>query len=275
MTNKKHFGELKANQRVKYLKDLSVAVELHDCLEKLKEKYGVSFGKVNLDSAIISYLFVDNVIFLAGINQRIIPGIFPSYTRLPDGKNEDDFEKEDLEKLTSLQKEFEKSILENKPLQVNFSEDKIVEALKKVRPNPNGEETNLSYFNSCNLATKSEVYDYIMHKQGFANHKENSFWVTLKNVPANDKKLKDDPEFLDSFVVQYERLSTNKQPHLSMFYDGCQGQERMDKKHPAYEFYKKWNVFGMPGLTIEEWNELMSDIEKLKKLHEEYLNNHQ
>lgn len=267
MTNKKHFGELKANQRVKYLKDLSAAVELHDYLETLKEKYGVSFGKLNLDSAIISYLFVDNVIFLAGINQRIIPGIFPSYTRLPDGKTENDFEKEDLEKLTSLQKEFEKSILENKPLQVDFSEDEIVEALKKVRPNPNGEETNLSYFNSCNLATKSEIYDYIMHKQGFANHKENSFWVTLKNVPANDKKLQDDPEFLDSFVVQYERLSTNKQPHLSMFYDGCQGQERMDKNHPAYEFYKKWNVFGMPGLTIEEWNELMSDIEKLKKLH--------
>lgn len=273
MTNKKHFGELKANQRVKYLKDLSAAVELHDYLEKLKEKYGVSFGKVNLNSAIISYLFINNVIFLAGISQRIIPRIFPSYTRLPDGKNEDDFEKEDLEKLTSLQKEFEKSILENKPLQVDFSEDEIVEALKKVRPNPNGEETNLSYFNSCNLATKSEVYDYIMHKQGFANHKENSFWVTLKNVPANDKKLKDDPEFLDSFVVQYERLSTNKQPHLSMFYGGCQGQERMDKKHPAYGFYKKWNVFGMPGLTIEEWNELMSDIEKLKKLHGEYLKN--
>ena len=131
MTNKKHFGELKANARVTYLKDLPAAVELHDYLETLKEKYGVSFGKVNLNSAIISYLFIDNVIFLAGISQRIIPYIFPSYTRM------------------------------------------------------------------------------------------------------------------------------------------------MDKKHPAYEFYKKWNVFGMPGLTIEEWNELMSDIEKLKKLHEEYLNNHQ
>ena len=274
MTNKKHFGELKANARVTYLKDLPAAVELHDYLETLKEKYGVSFGKVNLNSAIISYLFIDNVIFLAGISQRIIPYIFPSYTRMPEGKNEDDFKKEDIEKLTILQKAFEKSILENKPLQADFSEDKIVEALKKVWPNPNG-ETDLSYFNSCNLATKSEVYDYIIHKQGFANHKENSFWVTLNNVPANDKKLQDDPEFLDSFVVQYERLSTNKQPHLSMFYDGCQGQERMDKKHPAYEFYKKWNVFGIPGLTIEEWNELMSDIEKLKKLHEEYLNNHQ
>ena len=222
MTNKKHFGELKANARVTYLKDLPAAVELHDYLETLKEKYGVSFGKVNLNSAIISYLFIDNVIFLAGISQRIIPYIFPSYTRMPEGKNEDDFKKEDIEKLTILQKAFEKSILENKPLQADFSEDKIVEALKKVWPNPNG-ETDLSYFNSCNLATKSEVYDYIIHKQGFANHKENSFWVTLNNVPANDKKLQDDPEFLDSFVVQYERLSTNKQPHLSMFYDGCQG----------------------------------------------------
>lgn len=275
MTHKKYFDKLKANKRVKYLKNLPAAVELHDYLEKLKEKYGVSFGKVNLNSAIISYLYVDNVIFLAGISQHIIPRIFPSYTRLPNGKNEDDFKKEDIEKLTSLQKAFEKSIMENKPLQVDFSEDEIVEALKKVRPNPNEEETNLSYFNSCNRAIKSEVYDYITHKQGFANHKENSFLVKLKNVPANDEKLQDDPEFLDSFVVRYERLSTNKQPHLSMFYDGCQGQERMNKNHPAYEFYKKWNVFGMPGLTIEEWNELMSDIEKLKKLHEEYLNNHQ
>lgn len=40
MTNKKHFGELKANARVTYLKDLPAAVELHDYLETLKEKYG-------------------------------------------------------------------------------------------------------------------------------------------------------------------------------------------------------------------------------------------
>ena len=46
--------------------------------------------------------------------------------------------------------------MENKPLQVDFSEDEIVDALKAVRPNPNGEETNLSYFNSCNLATKAK-----------------------------------------------------------------------------------------------------------------------
>lgn len=64
----KYFDELKANKRVKHLRDLPAAVELHDYLETLKEKYGISFGKVNLDSAIISYLFVDNVIFLAGIN---------------------------------------------------------------------------------------------------------------------------------------------------------------------------------------------------------------
>ena len=215
MTNKKYFGELKANKRVVYLKDLPTAVELHDYLAKLKEKYGVSFGKVNLNSAIISYLFIDNVIFLAGISQRIIPHIFPNYTRLPDGKNEDDFEKEDIEKLTSLQKAFEKSIMENKPFQIDFSEDEIVDALKVVCPNPNG-ETDLSYFNSCNIATKSEAYDYIMHKQGFANHKENSFWVTLKNVPANDEKLQDDPEFLDSFVVQYER--NDFQPTNNLIY---------------------------------------------------------
>lgn len=270
----KYFDELKANKRVKHLRDLPAAVKLHDYLETLNKKYGVSFGKVNLDSVIISYLFVDNVIFLAGISQRIIPRIFPSYTRLPDGKTEDDFEKEDLEKLTSLQKAFEKSILENKPYQIDFSEEEIVEALKEVRPNPNG-DTDPSYFNSCNRFTKSEVYDLIMKKHNFANHKEHAFWVKLENVPANDKNLKDNPEFLDSFVIQYERLFPNRNPHLSMFYDGCQGQEMMDKKHPAYEFYKKWNVFGMPGLTIEEWNELQSDIEKLKKLHEEYLKNHQ
>ena len=157
----KYFDELKANKRVKHLRDLPAAVKLHDYLETLNKKYGVSFGKVNLDSAIISYLFVDNVIFLAGISQRIIPRIFPSYTRLPDGKTEDDFEKEDLEKLTSLQKAFEKSILENKPYQIDFSEEEIVEALKEVRPNPNG-DTDPSYFNSCNRFTKSEVYDLII-----------------------------------------------------------------------------------------------------------------
>ena len=152
----KYFDELKANKRVVYLKDLPAAVELHDCLETLNKKYGVSFGKVNLDSAIISYLFVDNVIFLAGINQRIIPGIFPSYTRLPDGKNDDDFEKEDLEKLTSLQEAFEKAILENKPFQIGFSEDEILDALKAVRPNLIV-ETDLSYFNTCKHFTKSGV----------------------------------------------------------------------------------------------------------------------
>lgn len=45
MTNQKYFGELKANKRVKYLKNLPAAVELHDYLEALKEKVWRKFWK--------------------------------------------------------------------------------------------------------------------------------------------------------------------------------------------------------------------------------------
>lgn len=269
MTNQKYFGELKANARVTYLKNLPAAIELYNYLNTLKEKYGVSFGEVDLDSAIISHTSANNIIYFAGINKHIIPPIFTSYTQLPEGKNDNDFDKEDIKKLTSLQKEFEKFVLENTPPKLDFPEEEILDALKKVRPNPDG-KTDLSYLNSCNRFVKSEAYDYFLEKHGFAGNKKHGFKFELYFVYP---QIRGDLDFSSTFTVEYKRLFPNKEPHFSTTYDGSQRQESMKKNHPAYEFYKKWNIFHLSALTMQEMNELMEDIKKLGKLHDEYLKN--
>ena len=40
----------------------------------------------------------------------------------------------------------------------------------------------------------------------------------------------------------------------------------MDKKHPAYTFYKKWDVFHTYNMTIEEWLEMKGDLDELYEL---------
>ena len=71
------------------------------------------------------------------------------------------------------------------------------------------------------------------------------------------------------FVVEYNKSSTDPMmPHFITSYT-CnkrkgQAQEDIDHNHPAYKFYKKWNILHCRTLTIPEWNEMYNDVIELE-----------
>lgn len=81
------------------------------------------------------------------------------------------------------------------------------------------------------------------------------------------------------FHVHYYTLSTNSIPHFSTSadvfnrpktdYNMCgQCQEEVTKNHmTARRFYKKWDVKHLHDLTQEEYNDMVTDLEKLKSTY--------
>ena len=82
------------------------------------------------------------------------------------------------------------------------------------------------------------------------------------------------------FEVEYYTLGSNQKPHFSTTANkftrnklawsvGGQAQENLlPKNSKAYSFYRKWDCKHLQDLTEKEYNELIEDIEELKK---EYL----
>lgn len=265
--NKQH----KANERLVYLRDIPEAVTLSNFIKDLDTKYEVdstdpdnTFGRINLDNPIIKY-GVSNTLYLAGISTyRPSEIMLPKYKAIPhadsiiaisqlggvallsrkdhlDAKIElITVNESDVTKLQELRTAFKEAVLRNAPRKPDFS---------SLDNNP--ETDNLAKWELKNR------YDDILLEQGFAPHRDYHFKETIM-VP----NLKGTPQ---PFVIEYARLSTNRCPHFSTTYDGSQRQEYMHGYHPASAFYKKWDNFHLHELTLEEYQELMEDIQKLKE----------
>ena len=260
----------KANKRIVFLRNLPEAVTLADFIKELDAKYEVdstdpdnTFGRIMLDKPIVRY-GVSNTLYLAGISTyRPSEIMLPKHKAIPHAnsiiaisqlgevalltnKNRlgakitpitvDD---EDVAKLQELRLAFKEAILRNAPLKPDFS---------SLDNNP--EVENLAKWELKNK------YDDILLEQGFAPHKYYHFEETIM-VP----NLKGTPK---QFVVEYARLSTNRCPHFSTTYDGSQRQEYMHGYHPASTFYHKWDNFHLHELTLEEYEELIQDLQELK-----------
>lgn len=98
--------------------------------------------------------------------------------------------------------------------------------------------------------------------------------LAIDNLPLIKKTFNVPPiaaEYGDNskFVVEYNKSSTDPMmPHFITSYT-CnkskgQAQEDMDHNHPAYKFYKKWNILHCRTLTIPEWNEMYNDVIELE-----------
>lgn len=265
--NKQH----KANKRLVYLRDIPEAVTLRNFIKDLDTKYEVdstdpdnTFGRIMLDRPIVRY-GVANTLYFAGISTyRPNEVMLPKYKAIPHADSVitisetgevallsrrdhlkakiepitvDD---EDVTKLQDLRLAFKEAVLRNAPLKPDFSSldnDPQTETLAKWE--------------------LKNRYDDILLEQGFAPHKDYHFKETIM-VP----NLKGTPQ---PFVVEYYRLNTNRCPHFSTTYDGSQRQEYMHGYHPATAFYHKWNDFHLNELTLEEYQELLEDIQELKE----------
>ena len=79
------------------------------------------------------------------------------------------------------------------------------------------------------------------------------------------------------FEVDFYTLSTNKSAHFSTsanqfirskrdWAQGGQAQESLLPKNSiAYKFYKKWDCLHLHDLTPEQYDEMVQDLEELKK----------
>ena len=263
----------KANKRLVYLRDIPEAVTLSDFIKDLDAKYEVdstdpdnTFGRIHLEHPIVRY-GVANTLYFAGISTyRPADIMLPKHKAIPHADSvitisetgevallsrRDHLEAKiepitvdeaDITKLQELRTAFKKAVFRNSPCTPDLPDFSSLDH--------NADIKNLTKWELQNL------YDDILLEQGFAPHRDYHFKETIM-VP----NLKGTPQ---PFVIEYYRLGTNRCPHFSTTYDGSQRQEYMHGYHPASAFYKKWDNFHLHELTLEEYKELMEDIQELK-----------
>ena len=274
------FNELKANERVVKLGELPEAVALNHYIQELDAKYNVNskdpdntFGDVDLDKAIITH-GVNNTLYFAGIS-KYGNDKFPTHTQIPLAESliviseQDDvvllenakriraeivpitIEQLDIEQLDTLRKCFVEAIKKHAPKTPKFDKY-LIDLVSKYHYGIN--------YQSAHRWQKDDVKNFILNEQGFAGS-DHQFKETFM-VPDMNSELRE-------FVVRYEFVGGNNSPHFSTTYCGWQNQGEMDENHPCTKFYKKWNIFHLCTLTIEEMNELQTDIKLLKEWYNE------
>ena len=276
--------QIQSNQRLTYLNTLTSARELQQFIQYLDEKYGVdstdpdnTFGRIFLDQPIIKH-GVSNTLYFAGIDTYPPNDLkLPKHQAIPHAnsvvvinktgnvriaKSQEHIkaqrvpimvEESDIEKLVQLRNNFKAEIEANAPHEPTFP-DRLLEKFNKFKDTNN--EPIL--FHDLSQALKNEVYDKILATYGFATGSEHSFHIDMY-VPDIDGLFK-------KFEVNFYRLHTNTAPYFATSYQGWQKQEEMDKNHPAYAFYKKWNVFHTHNMTVKEWLEMKNDLDELYEM---------
>ena len=258
----------KADERIIYLHELPSAHKLVSFIAFLDKKYNVdssdpdnTFGQVNLDNTIIKH-GVSNTAYFAGIS-RFGTNKLPKHTKLPSrsqvaigiSKKGDvqlfgdsynihqklnttplELEPEDVNTLNKLRAEFQSELEENKPKEFKYdTSDKMT----------------------------STQYDELLTQQGFATEPLlKQFLVPLRSeYQTNPNKVKKAP-----FEIKYYRLGSNSSPHFTTSYDGWQNQEDMEYSDPCYQFYQKWDMFHLSPLTLDEYAEMLEDLNQLDSI---------
>ena len=257
--------KIQSNQRLTHLNTLASARELHQFIQYLDTKYGVdstdpdnTFGRIFLDRPIVQH-GVANTLYFAGISSYRPEDLrLPKYQAIPQEHIKAQrvpitVEKSDIEKLVQLRNNFKTEIEANAPLEPRFPSE-LLEKYNTFKDS-SGEKY---LFHKLPQNLKNQIYDRILVESGFATGDKHTFHVDMY-VPDIDGEFK-------KFEVDFYRLHTNKTPHFATNYKGWQNQEDMDKNHPAYAFYKKWNIFHTHNMTIEEWLEMKDDLDEVYEL---------
>lgn len=277
----KHMNPIiQANERLIKLSELKEAHELHDFIKQLDEKYGVdssdpdnTFGRVPLDDAIIQH-GVSNLCYFAktdveywtkkiqlpthkaipkanyciGIDKHGEPQLIVNAANVAAKRIPIEIEEEDIKHLTELRDAYKHALKQVKIKEPDFStlQDHYFNS-------PEGRV----YYDRMNQFQKDRVADLVLEKQGFASDKHRHIEVAIPVEDVNEE--------VHDFVVKYYRLSPNKCPYFATTYDGSQAQKYMKQNTLAYQFYQKWNVLHTHNMTLDEWSEMVQDLNELQK----------
>lgn len=114
-------------------------------------------------------------------------------------------------------------------------------------------------FGNFSRNAQQHIYEKIYTEQGFANNPD---YNLKRAIPVTYKK---DGSPKDVFEIRYYRLNSNLTFDFSTTYKGWQNQEDMPHDHACYLFWKKWNIFHLTTLTIDEWQEMHEDLQTIEK----------
>ena len=280
---------LKNNQRVTYLRDLPSAVALHDYIQKLDTKYKVnskdhenSFGDITLDNPIIKN-GVDNTLFFAKISTHGFfseSDLLPKHEQVPPANYAIGIDKNgnvamlenakhatakpkpitideaDLITLRNLRKAFQKEVEAN-----NYNTPRFIKDDTLIDPTEffDAAIDHPRAFGNFSRKAQQHICEKIYTEQGFAN---NSNYTLKSAIPVT---YNEDGSPKDVFEVRYYRLNPNLTFDFSTTYKGWQNQEDMPHDHPCYLFWKKWDIFHLKTLAIDEWQEIREDLQAIEK----------
>lgn len=267
--------QIKNNQRLVKLSAIPELVELKEFIDYLDQKYQVdsndgynTFGYIELDRYLISYFYMGLLLLDLRIPsepnwthhypKQNLKGI-PLYTEAPEAETDPEavyLEQEDIEKLKTLREKAGVALGPYQSFFVNLPKEQV-------------EKEYLDYyklgilsepFYRVNKEKLKPVYEKLLKEQGFALEgdfqvSKSDFWVDIA------------PEFLPFsrekqvlFRVNYYHYKKWEQPYLSMV-----NYKDLSENHPVYDFVRKWEPFYRQTLTKAELEEVMDDIELLRR----------
>ena len=267
--------QIKNNQRLVKLSAVPELVELKEFIDYLDQKYQIdssdrynTFGHVELDRYLISYFYMELLLLelriptepnlthyfpKQNLNKTILSIEAPGVEADPEVVC---LEQEDIDKLKTLREKAGVALGRYQSFFVNLPKEQV-------------EKEYLNYYKIGILSQPfyrvdkeklKPVYEKLLKEQGFAlkgdfQVSKSDFWVDIA------------PEFLPFshekqvlFRVNYYHYKKWERPQLSMV-----NYKDLSENHPVYDFVRKWEPFYMQTLTPEELQEVMDDIELLRR----------
>lgn len=243
------------NQRLITMGDIPTVVKLKEFIDMLDAKYGVdssdtenTFGIIDLDKALISYLYESNIYFLLlGYSSDI--DHLPKYQKVPV-----------VEEAIAISKNGDIGYLKNPfrhqqmgtSITIDESDvEKLIELRQLAYDDIKSNYPTKPFYPSETLTSKE--YDGLLKSQGFVSN-ASKFEIEFR-IPRHKK-----------FVVSFGRLGSNKSPHFSTTYADWQNQYELaeiPEGKLAYDFYKKWDPFHTIEMTQLEFDEMLLDLYEL------------
>ena len=267
--------QIKNSRRLVKLSAIPELVELKAFIDYLDQKYQVdssdrynTFGHVELDRYLISYFYMGLLL----LNLRIpsepnLTHHFPKQnlenktltTEAPGAETEPEaiyFDQEDNDKLKALRKKAGVALWRYQSFFVNLTKEQV-------------EQKYLNYykigilsmpFYRVNKEELKPVYEKLLKEQGFALEDDfqvskSDFWV---DIAPEFWHFSHEKQVL--FRVDYYHYKKWERPQLSMV-----NYKDLSENHPVYDFVRKWEPFYMQTLTPQELQEVMDDIELLRR----------
>lgn len=267
--------QIKNNQRLVKLSAIPELVKLKEFIDYLDQKYQVdssdrynTFGHVELDRYLISYFYMELLLLDLRVPSETNPTHYfpkqnlnqtPLSTEAPEAETDPEaiyLDQEDINKLKTLREKAGITLGAYQSFFVNLPKEQV-------------EQEYLNYykigilsmpFYRVNKEELKPVYEKLLKEQSFALEgdfqvSKSDFWVDIA------------PEFLPFsrekqvlFRVTYYHYKKWEQPHLSMV-----NYKDLSENHPVYDFVKKWEPFYRQTLTKAELEEVMEDIELLRR----------